>query len=57
MPEKPVLYLDFADALGKLKKNDNFLHNLLARHYDVHIGDTPDVLIFTHVLARNLLFF
>jgi hypothetical protein len=54
---KAVLFLDFADALGKLKKNDNFLHNLLARYYDAHIGDTSDVLIFTHGLARNLLFF
>ena len=36
---KPVLHLDFADALGKARKNDNFLHNLLARHYDVRITD------------------
>ena len=42
MSEKPALFLDFADALGRLKKNDNFLHNLLARHYDVQIVDTPD---------------
>ena len=27
---KPVLHLDFADALGKGMKNDNFIHNLLA---------------------------
>ncbi len=53
---KPVLHLDFADALGKEKKNDNFLHNLLARHYDVQIVDTPDVLIFTHYGTRNRLY-
>jgi hypothetical protein len=53
---KPVLHLDFADALGKAKKNDNFLHNLLARHYDVQIVDTPDVLIFTHYGTRNRLY-
>ena len=40
---KPVLHLDFADALGKGMKNDNFIHNLLARHYDVRIVDDPDV--------------
>jgi hypothetical protein len=55
MSEKPALFLDFADALGRLKKNDNFLHNLLARHYDVQIVDTPDVLIFTHYGTRNRL--
>jgi hypothetical protein len=38
--------LDLADALGKLKKNDNFLYNLLAGHYDVQIVDTPDVIFF-----------
>ena len=47
---KPILHLDFVDALGKLKKNDNFLHNLLAWHYDVQIINTPDVLIFTPFL-------
>jgi len=54
--QKPVLRLDFADALGVHKKNDNFLHNLLARHYEVHIVDTPDVLIFTHYGHRNRLY-
>jgi hypothetical protein len=53
---KPVLRLDFADALGVHKKNDNFLHNLLDRHYDVQIVDTPDVLIFTHYGHRNRLY-
>jgi len=53
---KPVLRLDFADALGVHKKNDNFLHNLLSRHYDVQIVDTPDVLIFTHYGHRNRLY-
>lgn len=53
---KPVLHLDFADALGKAKKNDNFLHNLLARHYDVQIVDDPEVLIFTHYGHRNRLY-
>jgi hypothetical protein len=48
--------LDFADALGQLKKNDNFLHNLLARHYDVRIVDDPDVLVFTHTGQRNRLY-
>ena len=53
---KPVLHLDFADALGKGVKNNNFLHNLLARHYDVRIVDDPDVLIFTHYGHRNRLY-
>ena len=53
---KPVLRLDFADALGVQKKNDNFLHNILARHYDVQIVDTPDLLIFTHYGHRNRLY-
>ena len=53
---KPVLHLDFADALGKAKKNDNFLHNLLVRHYDVQIVDDPEVLIFTHYGHRNRLY-
>jgi len=53
---KPLLRLDFADALGVQKKNDNFLHNILARHYDVQIVDTPDVLIFTHYGHRNRLY-
>ena len=53
---KPILLLDFADALGRQKKNDNFLHNLLARHYEVQIVDDPDVLIFTHYGHRNRLY-
>jgi hypothetical protein len=53
---KPVLHLDFADALGKGMKNDNFIHNLLARHYEVKIVDDPDVLIFTHYGHRNRLY-
>jgi hypothetical protein len=54
--KKPLLLLDFADALGRQKKNDNFLHNLLARHYEVQIVDDPDVLIFTHYGHRNRLY-
>lgn len=53
---KPTLLLDFADALGRQNKNDNFLHNLLARHYEVRIVDDPDVLIFTHTGDRNRLY-
>ena len=53
MSEKPALFLDFADALGRLKKNDNFLHNLLARHYDVQIVDTPDVIFFCLSLSGS----
>jgi hypothetical protein len=53
---RPPLLLDFADALGRQKKNDNFLHNLLARHYEVQIVDDPDVLIFTHYGHRNQLY-
>jgi hypothetical protein len=53
---KPSLLLDFADALGRQKKNDNFLHNLLARHYEVRIVDDPDLLIFTHYGHRNRLY-
>ena len=53
---KPILRLDFADALGLQRKNDNFLHNLLARRYEVQIVDTPDVLIFTHYGHRNRLY-
>jgi len=53
---RPVLYLDFADALGRGVKNDNFLHNLLARHYDVRITDDPEVLIFNHYGQRNRLY-
>ena len=39
--KEDLLYLDFADALGRGVKNDNFLHNLLAQHYDVQITDDP----------------
>jgi hypothetical protein len=53
---KPVLHLDFADAIGKGLKNDNFIHNLLSKHYDVKIVDDPDVLIFTHYGHRNRLY-
>lgn len=53
---KPVLLLDFAGDLGRQKKNDNFLHNLLARHYEVQIVDDPDVLIFNHYGHRNRLY-
>lgn len=53
---KPILELDFADALGKGIKNNNFLHNLLARHYEVRIVDDPQVLIFTHYGHRNRLY-
>lgn len=53
---REILLLDFADALGRQKKNDNFLHNLLARHYEVRIVDDPDVLIFTHTGQRNRLY-
>lgn len=53
---KPILRLDFADALGRQSKTDNLLHNLLARHYDVQIVDDPDVLIFTHYGHRNRLY-
>jgi alpha(1,3/1,4) fucosyltransferase len=53
---KLSLLLDFADALGRQSKTDNFLHNLLARHYDVQIVDDPEVLIFTHYGHRNRLY-
>ena len=53
---KPTLLLDFADALGRQSKTDNFLRNLLARHYDVQIVDDPEVLIFTHYGQRNRLY-
>ncbi len=52
----PVLELDFADALGKGIKNNNFLHNLLAQHYEVRIVDDPRVLIFTHYGHRNRMY-
>lgn len=52
---KPILHLDFADALGKMKKNDNFLRKLWVRHYNVQIVDTPNVLIFPHYRTRNCL--
>ena len=53
---KPILRLDFADALGKGIKNNNFFHNILSRHYEVQIVDAPDVLIFTHYGHRNRLY-
>ena len=54
--QRPSLLLDFADALGRQSKTDNFLHNLLAQHYDVQIVDDPEVLIFTHYGHRNRLY-
>jgi len=54
--KKEPLLLDFADALGRQSKTDNFLHNLLARHYHVQMVDDPDVLFFTHYGHRNRLY-
>jgi hypothetical protein len=38
------------------EKKDSFLHNVLARQYNVQIVDTPDVLIFTQYGTRNRLY-
>lgn len=54
--KKPILRMDFADALGRQSKTNNFLHNLLSRHYDVQIVDDPDLLLFTHYGHRNRLY-
>ena len=54
--DHPVLDLDFADALGKIPKTDNFYYHLLSRHYRVRIVDTPEVLFFTHYGHRNRLY-
>lgn len=56
MTPKKILRIDFADALGKGLKNDNFFHNLLAQHYQVQVVDTPEVLFFTHYGHRNRLY-
>lgn len=53
---KPALFFDFSDALGKVPKNQNFLYDILSRHYEVKIVDEPDVLIFTHTGQRNRLY-
>jgi len=55
--QRPALLLDFSDApQGRQRISDYFLHNLLARHYDVQIVDDPDVLFFTHTGHRNRLY-
>lgn len=54
--ERPLLDLDFADALGKNSKTENFFTDLLSRAYRVRIVDDPDVLLFTHTGQRNRLY-
>lgn len=53
---RPVLLIDFADALGRIPKTDNLFHNLLSQRYQVRIVDTPEVLFFTHYGHRHRLY-
>jgi hypothetical protein len=51
-----ILMVDFVDALGRVSKTDNQLHNLLQKKYEVLVVDAPEVIFFTHYGHRNRLY-
>ena len=55
-PSHRILMVDFVDALGRVSKTDNLLHNLLQKKYEVIVVDAPEVIFFTHYGHRNRLF-